>query len=93
MAYKNLSPLTNEEGDVRELMSEDFSWFVSATDFTDQFAALQFLRDRNAFFRRAEKLGFEREAFLPFEPNKPGFVERATKAVDALSLHPKHAAE
>ena len=92
MAYKNLEQLTNEAGDVRELTAEDFSWFVSAADFADHFAALQFVKDRNAFFRKAEELGFAREAFLSFEPNKPGFVERATMAADALSQS-KHAAE
>jgi hypothetical protein len=93
MAYKDLKPLTNEEGDVRELTEEDMSWFVAVSDFPDQGSAHQFLRDRSAFFRDAEELGFEREAFLPFSPSKPGFVERASAAVMALSQHPKHAAE
>ena len=93
MAYKNLAPLSNEAGDVRELTDEDMSWFVAASDFPDQAAALQFLSDRNVFFRMAESLGFEREAFLSFAPNKPGFVERASNAVDALSQQTKHAAE
>lgn len=93
MAHKNLPPLTNEDGDVRELTAEDFSWFVSVADFPDEASALQFLRDRSSFFREAEKIGFEREAFLPFAPTKPGFVERAQAAIETLAQRHKHAAE
>jgi hypothetical protein len=93
MAYKDLPPLTDADGECRELTAEDFFWAVKSQDFPNQVSVMQFLRDRSAFFHSAEKLGFEREAFLPFAPNKPGFVERATEAVNALSQHPKHAAE
>jgi hypothetical protein len=93
MAYKDLPPLTDPDGECRELTAEDFSWAVKSQDFSDQTSVMQFLRDRSTFFRMAEKLGFEREAFLPFAPNKPGFVERATDAVNALSQQSKHAAE
>ena len=68
MAYRNLTPLVNPEGDVRELTSEDFAWLVSAADFADQHAVLQFIKGRNAFFRRAEKLGFDNAEFFPVQP-------------------------
>lgn len=93
MAYRDLPPLTDEDGECRELTAEDFLWAVRSQDFDGQDASLAFLHEREAFFKIAESLGIERETFLPFAPSKPGFIERATAAMDALAKFGKHAAE
>ncbi len=61
-----------------ELTEETAAWAVAAQDFDgDIHAVSQFLQDREALLASAEAVGIPRDAFLPFEPNKPGFAERA----------------
>ena len=76
-----------------EWTDDDFLWSINNTDFGGHAAALEFLTRREEFFRAASKVGFEREAFLSLLPSKPGFLERAATALEALSLYAKHAAE
>lgn len=78
-------PLTNEDGDfVRDLSDEDMAWFVRTQDFPSWEAAHGFIEQREAFLEAAEAAGVPRETFLPFQPGKPGFEERARKAFLAL---------
>jgi hypothetical protein len=93
MAYKDCPPLTNDDGDVREMTDDDWVWFVRTEDFGDVVAVHQFLEKREVFLRDAEVVGLEREAFLPYEPSKPGFIERATAAIEKLANLRAHAAE
>jgi hypothetical protein len=93
MSYGNRPPVTNKDGDVRELSAEDMSWFVSSADFPNDAAVLEFLRERSAFFHTAESQGIAREAFLALAPNKPGFIARATAAMEAIIARSTHAAE
>jgi hypothetical protein len=93
MAYKDRPPLTNDDGDVREMTDDDWVWFVRTEDFGDVVAVHQFLEKREVFLRDAEVVGLEREAFLPYEPSKPGFIERATAAIEKLANLRAHAAE
>lgn len=58
-------------------------WSVCAGDFESLEEVHAFLRRRSAFLRAAEAAGIPRETFLPFDPSKPGFEERA-KALIAL---------
>lgn len=86
-----------------ELTEEFFLWSVSAQDFEGDFMKSHaFLMKRTAFFETAKAIGFEKETFLPFHPNKPGFFERVTVAFEALiaavkaepvATFTKHAAE
>lgn len=76
-----------------EWSDEDFLWAVRGSDFPSQSALVEFLRLREEFLRQAEALGLARAALLPFEPSKPGFIERATAALAAIAEHGKHAAE
>lgn len=77
--------LTNEDGDVvPDLTAAEFAWFVRAQDFPSPEAAQGFLVRREAFLKAAEAAGVPREAFLPFQPGKPGFEDRARKAFTAL---------
>jgi hypothetical protein len=87
------TPMINDDGDVRDLTDAEYSWAVRDEDFGGVLGSLAFLKDREAFFAIAEKLGMEREAFLAFAPSKPGFIERATDAMDALVKQVRHAAE
>jgi hypothetical protein len=93
MEYKDLPPLTDADGEAREMTAEDLQWGVWAKDFEGWDGSQKFLTAREAFFREAALLGIAREAFLPFAPNKPGFIERATEALDALAKKNRHAAE
>jgi hypothetical protein len=93
MVYRDLKPLTDEDGEARELDADDFLWAVRSEDFGGAAGSAAFLIDREAFFTMAEKLGMDREAFLSFAPSKPGFIERATDAMDALVKQVRHAAE
>ena len=93
MAYRERPPLTDAEGEVRGLTEEDFLWAVRSEDFGGHLGSASFLKDREAFFAMAEQLGMDREAFLSFAPSKPGFIERATEAMDALVKQVRHAAE
>ena len=86
-----------------ELTEEFFLWAVSAQDFDGDFMKSNaFLIKRTAFLEAAKAIGFEKEAFLPFQPNKPGFFERvadmsekllAAIRADAVEDFSKHAAE
>jgi hypothetical protein len=81
------------DDDSPEWREDDFLWAVRGADFPDIAAVTDFLRAREAFLRQAEALGLARSALLPFEPTKPGFIERATAALAAIAEHGKHAAE
>jgi hypothetical protein len=68
-----------------ELTDEELRWAVRSADFGGDFMAVErFLTDRAEFLRDAEAAGMPREAFLPFRPNEPGFMERAREAFTAL---------
>ncbi|MBF9034292.1 hypothetical protein HKCCE2091_08580 [Rhodobacterales bacterium HKCCE2091] len=61
-----------------EWTDEDFRWSVFGGDFEGSpFKVAEFLKRREEFLRSAEAIGIPRETFLPFQPNKPGFEERA----------------
>ncbi|WP_126974635.1 hypothetical protein [Frigidibacter oleivorans] len=77
-----------------EITDEEWLWFVRAEDF-DGFAGVHaFLREREDFLREAEAAGIPRTAFLSLEPNKPGFIRRATEALEAAARAGRlHAAE
>lgn len=45
------------------------------------------ITETESFLRRAEALGFDRAAFRPFAPTRPGFVSRAMAAVTVLARH------
>jgi hypothetical protein len=93
MAYKDRPPLTDADGEAREMTAEDFVWFVETSDFPDHDAAIAFLMRRAEIFRAAELAGFEREIFLPLAPSKPGFEDRVAEAFGAVLKTVKHAAE
>lgn len=93
MVYRDRPPLTDAEGDVRELTDGDFVWAVRSEDFGGHLDSVVFLKNREHFFAIAEKLGMEREAFLSFAPSKPGFTERATAAMETIINQARHAAE
>ncbi|MGL4236705.1 hypothetical protein [Tabrizicola sp.] len=93
MAYKDRPPLTNEDGDVRELTEADLLWFVDARDFGGFWEAQAFVQEREAFFSAAEVCGIERDVFLPLSPGKPGFLERAAEMLEGLAKSARHAAE
>ena len=68
-----------------ELTEDFFLWAVRAQDFEGDFMKSHaFLMKRTTFFDTAKAIGFEKEAFLPFQPNKPGFFDRVTTAFEAL---------
>jgi hypothetical protein len=93
MAHRNLPPLTDEDGEVRELTAEDLLWAVNNSDFGGFWQGQAFLKEREAFFEKAEALGIDRDVFLPFAPGKPGFLERAAVALEELAKVARHAAE
>jgi hypothetical protein len=76
-----------------EWTDESELWSVQNADFGGVFGAVEFLRARKTFFDDARSVGLEREAFLPYEPSKPGFIERATAAIEKLASLRAHAAE
>jgi hypothetical protein len=90
---KKREPLTNEEGDVRELTADDFAWFMRNSDFADLAATTAFLEARERLLSQAEAEGFDRDLFLAFAPNKPGFEDRARRAIAAFKNSALHAAE
>ncbi len=68
-----------------ELTEEFFLWAVRAQDFDGDFLKSHaFLMKRTAFFETAKVIGFEKEVFLPFQPNKPGFFERVNTAFESM---------
>ena len=78
------TPLTDDEGNVRELTDEDFAWGVRAPDFGGFDGAMAFLNRRTDILRAAEGFGVPEETFLGFEPSKPGFEGRVVEALRAI---------
>jgi hypothetical protein len=76
-----------------EWTEEDFLWAVSGIDFGGFAATHAFLEERGNFLREAEAAGIPRASFLGLEPRKPGFIERATAALEAAARAGRHAAE
>ena len=67
-----------DENDAPELSAEMMLWAVRARDFGgDDQAVADFLSARETLLRQAEAIGIPRETFLPFDPNTPGFEDRA----------------
>ena len=93
MAKAFSTPITNEEGDVRDLTDEEWLWAVSGTDNGGFEGTMDFLKARQKFLTAAEDAGFDRAFFLAFQPSKPGFVERAVAALDSVLKKVRHAAE
>jgi hypothetical protein len=81
------------DDDNPEWTDEDELWSVKDADFGGLLGSVEFLRARKAFFDDAKSVGLERDAFLPYEPSKPGFIERATAAIEKLANLRGHAAE
>ena len=76
--YEDGTRVELDEDDAPELTAAMMLWAVRARDFGgDDMAVAAFLTAREAIFRQAEAIGIPRETFLPFEPNKPGFEDRA----------------
>jgi hypothetical protein len=78
------TPLTDDEGNVRELTDADFVWGVRAPDFGGFDGAMAFLNRRTEILRAAEAFGMPEETFLGLEPSKPGFERRVVEALRAL---------
>jgi hypothetical protein len=78
------TPLTDDEGNVRELTDEDFVWGVRGPDFGGFDAAMAFLNRRTEILRAAEAFGMPEETFLGLDPSKPGFEARAAAALRAV---------
>lgn len=76
-----------------EWTDEDFLWAVSAKDFSSHEAGIAFMIERDKFLDGQNMVGIPRETFLPLAPNKPGFIERATKLLENALNSAKHAAE
>lgn len=76
--YEDGTIVELDEDDAPELTEEQARWLVPVKAFDGDFDALHaFLDSREAFLSKAEAAGIPRETFLPFEPNKPGFEDRA----------------
>ena len=76
--YEDGTRVELDEDDAPELTDEMAQWLVAVADFDgDNEAVTNFLISREDFLRKAEAAGVPREAFLPFDPNTPGFEERA----------------
>jgi hypothetical protein len=84
MAIVPRLPITDEDGEARELTDEDFLWMASGKDFGGFEAVHAFLDRRTAILRAAEAFGVPEEAFLGMEPSKPGFEARAVAALRAI---------
>ncbi len=67
-------------------------WAVRDEDFGGVFGSVAFLENREKVLAEAEAEGFDRDLFLGFEPNKPGFEDRARRAMKAFKDSAKHAA-
>ena len=81
--YEDGTRVELDEDDAPELTEERARWLVSVRDFGgDIFATTDFLNRREDILRRAEAAGIPRETFLPFDPNTPGFEERAKVLMD-----------
>jgi hypothetical protein len=84
MAIEPRPPMTDDDGEVRELTDEDFLWMVKDQDFGGFEGVHAFLDRRTAILRTAEAFGVPEEAFLGMEPSKPGFEARAVAALRAI---------
>lgn len=93
MTIRKRRPLTDAEGNVRTPTKEEWLWFARNEEFDGFDAVIAFLTEREAFLEEAEALGIDRSAFLPFDPTRPGFIERARGALEALLERTRHAAE
>jgi hypothetical protein len=93
MGAKPKTPLIDDDGEARTPTAEEWRWAVRAKDFEGFDGPHKFLTARAAFLRKADALGIDRDVFMAFEPNKPGFIERATEAFDTLVKSTRHAAE
>jgi hypothetical protein len=93
MGVRSKTPLISEDGEARTPTAEEWRWAVRASDFGGFDEMNTFMTDRRKFLFEADALGIDREVFLAFSPNKPGFIERATKAFDTLVKQTRHAAE
>jgi hypothetical protein len=76
-----------------EWTEDTFRWSVRAVEFKDITEVHSFLKRRSALLRTAAAHGIDREWFLPFEPNKPGFEDRVARAFEAVLKATRHAAE
>jgi len=70
--------------DLPDWTEEDELWAIQASDFGTFEAMHAFLQQREALLTAAETAGVPRATFLPFEPGKPGFEDRARNALAAL---------
>lgn len=84
MAIVPRPPLTDEDGEVRELTDEDFLWMVATRDFGGSEGVHAFLHRRSEILHAAEAFGVPEEAFLGMEPSKPGFEGRVVLALRAI---------
>lgn len=93
MAIRKRRPLTDAEGNARTPTKEEWLWFARDEEFPDFDAVIAFLTEREVFLEQAEELGIDRSAFLPFDPTRPGFIDRARSALERLLERTRHAAE
>ena len=85
--YEDGTRVELDEDDAPELTEERAKWLVASRDFGgDIFAVTDFLNTREKILRKAEAAGIPREVFLHFEPNKPGFEERAKVLLRASEI-------
>ena len=88
MTAKQLPNPETPDVDTPDWTDANFRWAVHARDFDGNvFAVTAFLKSRAEFLAKAEAAGIPRDTFLPFDPNRPGFEERAKallKLADAV---------
>ena len=84
MAIVPRPPLTDDDGEARELTEEDFLWMASGKDFGGFDGVMAFLDRRTAILRAAEAFGMPEETFLGLDPSKPGFEGRVVEALRAV---------
>lgn len=85
--YEDGTIVELDEDDAPELTEDMAKWMVAVKDFGGDHAELHaFLDTREDFLKRAEAEGIPRETFLPFDPNKPGFEDRAKVLLRASVL-------
>jgi hypothetical protein len=77
-------PLTDEDGDAREITEDDLPWMASGKDFGGFEGVMAFLDRRTEILRAAEAFGMPEEMFLGLEPSKPGFEGRVVEALRAV---------
>lgn len=76
-----------------EWTAYEAEWSILGADFPNPILAAQFLSRRKEIFRSAEKAGIPREMLSLFEPNKPGFEDRVSKALSEFARGAGLAAE